>query len=68
MAMIGAFLGARSLPWVVLISALLGGVAGLAAAWKNRKGAHTPIPYGPFLGVAALVYLFCQEYFTAWGP
>jgi leader peptidase (prepilin peptidase)/N-methyltransferase len=68
MAMIGAFLGARSLPWVVLISALLGSVAGLAAARKNRKGTHTPIPYGPFLGVAALIYLFWQELFSAWGP
>jgi leader peptidase (prepilin peptidase)/N-methyltransferase len=68
MAMIGAFLGVRALPWVVLISALLGGVAGLLAARKSGQGGRTPVPYGPFLGIAALIYLFGQEKFTAWGP
>jgi leader peptidase (prepilin peptidase)/N-methyltransferase len=68
MAMIGAFLGVRALPWVVLISALLGSVAGLLTARKSGQGGHTPVPYGPFLGIAALIYLFGQEYFTAWGP
>jgi leader peptidase (prepilin peptidase)/N-methyltransferase len=68
MAMIGAFLGVRALPWVVLISSLLGSLGGLAAARKSGQGARTPIPYGPFLGVAALIYLFYQEKFAAWGP
>jgi leader peptidase (prepilin peptidase)/N-methyltransferase len=68
MAMIGAFLGVRSLPWVVLISALLGSVAGLVMARKSGQGGHTPVPYGPFLGIAALIYLFWQDIFTAWGP
>ncbi|MDI6853519.1 MAG: prepilin peptidase [Deltaproteobacteria bacterium] len=69
MAMIGAFLGLRSLPWVVLISALLGSIAGgLWIIAKRSKAAQTPIPYGPFLGVAALVYLLWQEKFLLWGP
>lgn len=68
MAMIGSFLGVRALPWVVLLSALLGSAAGLLAARKSGQGSHTPVPFGPFLGMAALVYLFGQEIFTAWGP
>ena len=68
MAMIGAFLGVGALPWVVLISALLGSVAGLLAARKSGQGRRTPVPYGPFLGMAALIYLFGQETFAAWGP
>jgi leader peptidase (prepilin peptidase)/N-methyltransferase len=68
MAMIGAFLGVRSLPWVVLISALTGSIAGIWPIAKGGKAAQTPIPYGPFLGVAALVYLLWQEIFLSWGP
>lgn len=68
MAMIGAFLGVRALPWVVLVSSVLGSVCGLGALAKGAKGAHTPIPYGPFLGAAALVYLLGQDWFLAWGP
>lgn len=68
MAMIGAFLGVRALPWIVLISALLGSVAGLLSARKSEQGSHTPVPYGPFLGLAALIYIFWQEKFIAWGP
>jgi leader peptidase (prepilin peptidase) / N-methyltransferase len=68
MAMIGAFLGVWALPWVVFISAILGSASGLWAAWKSGEGGRTPIPYGPFLGVAALIYLFWQEKFAAWGP
>jgi leader peptidase (prepilin peptidase) / N-methyltransferase len=68
MAMIGAFLGVRAVPWVVLISAFLGSAAGLWAAWKSGERGRTPIPYGPFLGVAALIYLFWQEKLATWGP
>ncbi len=68
MAMIGAFLGIRSLPWVVLVSAFLGSIGGLWTIVRRGKAAHTPIPYGPFLGAAALVYLLWQERFSAWGP
>ncbi len=58
LAMIGAFLGVRSLPGVILVSAALGSLAGLALAWRSGQGRHTPIPYGPFLAAAAWLYLF----------
>jgi leader peptidase (prepilin peptidase)/N-methyltransferase len=68
MAMIGAFLGVQALPWVVLMSALLGSVTGLLAARRSGQGGQTLVPYGPFLAIAALIYLFGQEQFSAWGP
>lgn len=58
LAMIGAFLGVRSLPGVILVSAALGSLAGLALARQSGQGRHTPIPYGPFLAAAAWLYLF----------
>ena len=62
MALIGAFLGIKSVPLVILFSAALGSLVGLAAvlitgSWRQRGWRTTAIPYGPFLAAAALFYL-----------
>jgi leader peptidase (prepilin peptidase)/N-methyltransferase len=61
LAMIGAFLGWQSLPFVVFGSSLLGTVVGVGAMIKQRKGGKTVIPYGPFLAGAAMLYLFFSQ-------
>jgi leader peptidase (prepilin peptidase) / N-methyltransferase len=61
LAMIGAFLGWQSLPFVIFSSSLIGSVAGIGAMLKQGKGGQTVIPYGPFLALGGLLYLFFQE-------
>jgi leader peptidase (prepilin peptidase)/N-methyltransferase len=61
LAMIGAFLGWQSLPFVVFGSSILGAIVGIGAMIKQKKGGKTMIPYGPFLSVAALLYMFYRE-------
>ena len=61
LAMIGAFLGWQSLPYVIFASSLLGSVIGLGAMIKQKKGGQTRIPFGPFLAIAALSWLFLQQ-------
>jgi leader peptidase (prepilin peptidase)/N-methyltransferase len=61
LAMIGAFLGWQALPFVILASSLSGTIVGLLAMIKQKKGGQTRIPFGPFLSIAALTYLFFQE-------
>ncbi len=66
LALIGAFLGPKSLPYIIFISAGLGTVVGLAAAlalgsWRGGQWRTTRIPYGPFLAAAALLYLFAGD-------
>lgn len=61
LAMIGAFLGWQSLPFVVFSSALLGSIIGIAAMVKQKKGGKTVIPYGPFLAFGSYLYLFFQK-------
>lgn len=58
LAMIGAFLGWQSLPFVIFSSSLFGTIVGIGAMIKQKKGGKTVIPYGPFLAVSALLYLF----------
>lgn len=61
LAMIGAFLGWQSLPFVIFASSLSGSMIGLLAMIKQKKGGQTRIPFGPFLSIAALAYLFFQD-------
>ncbi len=61
LAMIGAFLGWQALPFVIFASSLSGTFVGLLAMIKQKKGGQTRIPFGPFLSISALLYLFFQE-------
>ncbi|MFZ5447276.1 MAG: prepilin peptidase [Thermodesulfobacteriota bacterium] len=66
LAMIGAFLGVAALPWVVLLSAASGSIAGLALVlaqgrWRQGQWRSATIPYGPFLAAGALIYLLAGE-------
>jgi leader peptidase (prepilin peptidase)/N-methyltransferase len=62
LAMIGAFLGAYPLPYIIFVSAALGTIAGVAQVlagggpWRTAR-----IPFGPFLAAAALIYLFAGD-------
>ncbi len=61
LAMIGAFLGWQSLLYVVFASSLTGSIIGIGAMIKQGQGGRTRIPFGPFLALSAISYLFFQE-------
>ena len=68
LAMIGAFLGARSLAYIIFISATLGTLVGLGlilagGGWRGGQWRTTRIPFGPFLALAAILYLFTADQF-----
>ncbi len=63
LALIGAFLGLKALPFVILVSAALGSLVGIAVVlisgnWRPGDWRATAIPFGPFLAGAALLYIF----------
>ena len=61
LAMIGALQGWQALPFIIFCSSLLGSIIGIGAMVVQGKGGQTRIPYGPFLAVASLLYLFFDE-------
>ena len=61
LGMIGAFLGWQSLLFVIFFSSLTGSIVGIAAMFKQGKGGQTRIPFGPFLALAAMTYLFFHQ-------
>jgi len=58
LAMLGAFLGWQSLPFIILASSLAGSIIGLTAIALGKRSAAARIPFGPYLAAAAVIYLF----------
>jgi leader peptidase (prepilin peptidase)/N-methyltransferase len=65
-AMIGAFLGLRSLAVGLFAAVAFGVIIGLIARSAGRNKAGQPIPFGPFLALGALFGLFFGEQVFAW--
>ncbi len=66
LAWIGAVLGWMSIPFVILVSSLVGSLVGLAVAFKAQTGLKSAIPFGPYLVLAALIYIFVGEELASW--
>jgi leader peptidase (prepilin peptidase)/N-methyltransferase len=60
LAAIGAWLGWQKLPLVILLSAVVGSVVGVALIAGGRSR-HVPIPFGPYLAAAGWVALVFGE-------
>ncbi len=60
-AWIGAVLGWTSVPFVIISSSLIGSVVGLIIMTKTKGGMSQAIPFGPYLALGALLYIFCGQ-------
>jgi len=58
LAAIGAWLGWKMLPLVILASSFVGAVVGVVLIVLARRGREVPIPFGPYLAGAGLIALF----------
>ncbi len=61
LAMLGAFLGWQALPFIILASSALGLVVGIGAMIRQGKGGKSVISFGPFLVMAAWLWLFFPQ-------
>ncbi|MFZ3228723.1 MAG: prepilin peptidase [Pseudobdellovibrio sp.] len=66
LAWLGALLGWKSIPFIVLSSSVVGSIVGLILSRKNEDGLKTMIPFGPFLALGALLYLFGLKSVGVW--
>ena len=60
LAMIGAWMGWRPLPFIILIASLSGTLIGGGTLFLSRKKFDENIPFGPFLVIGALVFFFFE--------
>ncbi len=83
MGMVGAYLGYASLPFVFFASSLQGLLVAVPAVlargrptppWEGadseapRSLRHAPVPFGPFIALAALEWLFFGEWIRSFAP
>ncbi len=61
LAMLGAFLGYQSLLYIIFFSSVTGSIVGIIVMLKQKSGTKTRIPYGPFLALCGLSYLFFEK-------
>lgn len=64
LALMGAFLGWKSLLFILLVSSLVGAVVGISIMLVRGGDMKYAVPFGPFLSLAAVAYLFVGEYAT----
>lgn len=61
LALLGAFLGWKSLLFILLVSSLVGAVVGISVMMVKGGDMKYAVPFGPFLSFAAATYLFVGE-------
>ncbi|MCB1008161.1 MAG: prepilin peptidase [Acidobacteria bacterium] len=61
LAMIGAFLGGTGVVVTLVVSTLLGSLAGLALLARGRGGMDAKLPFGVFLSAGGIFSLFAGE-------
>lgn len=67
LAALGAFTGWQGLPVIILLSSLVGAIAGILIMIIQNKGKSLAIPFGPYLAVAGwLTLLFKHEIITTY--
>lgn len=66
LAMLGAFLGWKSVPFIIFAGSLGGSLVGVPVMLMQKEGRDFKIPFGPFLAVAALLYMLAGEEIIRW--
>ena len=66
LAAIGAWLGWKMLPVVILLSSFAGAVVGISLIVFARHGRNVQIPFGPYLVLGGLIALFWGDALTAY--
>lgn len=68
LGMLGAWLGWQSLLFIIFASSLFGAIIGISILKIQGKENGTRIPFGPFLSLAGIAYLFWAEQIQyCWG-
>lgn len=58
---IGAFLGWQAVIFCIVISSFAGSIVGITLIALRKRGLQSRIPYGPYLALAAIIWIY-------WGP
>ena len=66
LAMMGALVGWKGVVFTIFVSSLVGTLSGLAIMLQSRKGMKLAVPFGPFLAIGCITYIFFGTRLIAW--
>ncbi len=66
LAMMGAFLGWRSILFIIFSASLIGSLIGVTTMLIQKKDTKLAIPFGPFLAFGAVLYIFYGRQIISW--
>jgi leader peptidase (prepilin peptidase)/N-methyltransferase len=66
LAALGAWLGWQMLPLIILLSAVVGAVTGIAMIAVKRHERSVPIPFGPYLAAAGWIAMLWGREIVTW--
>jgi leader peptidase (prepilin peptidase)/N-methyltransferase len=66
MAAIGSFLGWPAVIFSLMVSAMVGATVGLALIALKKSEWSSKLPYGPYIALAATVWIFAGQQISAW--
>ena len=66
MAAIGAFLGWQAVLFSLMVSSLIGSVIGVALIALRKREWSSRLPYGPYIALAAAIWVFGGKHLVRW--
>lgn len=66
LAMIGAVIGWKGVLFTIFVASAIGTLSGLLVMLKSRKGMKLKIPFGPFLAIGGIAYIFFGPQLIRW--
>jgi len=66
LAMIGAFTGWKGVLFTIFISSAVGTLTGIIIMLRTQKGLKLAVPFGPFLSIGAIIYIFFGSQLIYW--
>lgn len=66
LAMIGAFIGWKGVLFTIFISSAVGTLTGIIIMLRTQKGLKLAVPFGPFLSIGAVIYIFFGPQLIYW--
>ena len=66
LAMIGAIIGWKGVLFTIFVASAVGTLSGIIVMLKARKSMKLAIPFGPFLAIGAIAYIFFGPALVLW--
>lgn len=66
LAMIGALLGIKGVFFTIFVASCVGTLVGLVLMLRSGKGMKLAVPFGPFLSIGAILYVFFGPRIIFW--